>query len=74
MEKSERVESAKSYLPLLDISRENESLTDDCLERISDVISSGQFVLGPAVTDLEQARRNTSDLSQNGYGRGAHTL
>ncbi len=45
--------STPSPLPLLDLARENDPLTGEFMEQIARVVMSGQFVLGPEVTELE---------------------
>jgi len=46
---------APAKVPLLDVARGNEPLREEILAAIADVCDSGQFVLGPAVSKLEEA-------------------
>ena len=41
-------------VPLLDISRQNQPLEDEIMAAIESICKSGQFVLGPEVTRLEE--------------------
>lgn len=47
-------DNQKRSVPLLDISRQNKPLEDKIMPAIESVCRSGQFVLGPEVTRLEQ--------------------
>lgn len=42
-------------VPLMDVSRSNNAIRDEVLEAIAAVYDSGKFLLGPQVTELEQA-------------------
>ena len=46
-------------VPLLDVSRSNVPLRNEILDAISQVVDSGQFVLGPACLELERSIAET---------------
>lgn len=53
-------------VPLLDLGRQYTALKDEILEALTRVCNTGQFVLGPAVTELEN--------SVAGYSGAAHAI
>jgi len=58
---------AEISVPLLDLKAQYHSLQQEVLERISQVCSSQQFILGPAVKELEAA---IAGYSQSRHGIG----
>jgi dTDP-4-amino-4,6-dideoxygalactose transaminase len=54
-------------VPLLDLARENDELTGEILAAISDVVSSGKFVLGP---DCERLEKEIARVCDTKYAVG----
>ena len=59
--------TATQPVPLLDVNRGNSELRDEILQAITQVVDSGRFLHGPAVTELEN---QVAELTQSAHAIG----